>query len=162
MLFALVCFSLMGTHAKEQEDGRRQAQIHIPRTWQARLRVGVVPRDAGQKVPGEFLIDQAVRGPPPWPKRQISPALSTRAGNHQVKDVSETRQKQTSTNNWSFKYFNSVSWRMSFGRHLFPLPRERGETDQNLLSSIAPFLYWVSYYSHGIVVSSSTDCLCNF
>ena len=73
-------------------------------------------------------------------KKIDNPALSTQVGNHQVKDVSETRQKQTSTNNWSFKYFNSVSWLMSFGRHLFPLHREKGETDQNLLPSTAPFL----------------------
>lgn len=65
MLFALVYFSLMGTRAKEQEDGCRQAQIHLPTTGQAQLRVGVFPRDAGQKVPGEFLIGQAKSGDHP-------------------------------------------------------------------------------------------------
>ena len=70
---------------RSKEYGHRYAQILIP--W---LRASIFPREAGQKVPGEFLIGQAgLRWPPPWPIREII------VGHQQVKNVSETRHLPT-------------------------------------------------------------------
>lgn len=113
------------------------------------------PRVLAKKSQGRFWLARLCHVTIPQPKGQVSLTLTTQVGHPQGKRGSVTRQNQRPTNNWSYKYYNSISWLTSFRQYLFPPAKK----DEKLsIVYFLPFLLSLTEFcSYGIILSSSTD-----